>query len=454
MPMLVSQLVRIAGFALLFFLPPPATAASASFTDLPARVTDLTGKLSPDALSFLSSSMEEGEQNGGPRIKVVVIERSEPDTIDDYAEKLLAAQVSGSRPDALLLIQPGMQAARIAVSEAGRSRIPAVAVRVILRESVIGYLRDNNTFSAIEQGTRAIEKAWREQPAASPAQPASAAATRASRRGTEGLADIPPYAPVVDLTGTLAAQDIDGLKSEISAFRTRKGAQIAVLMLPSSKPESIEELAVRVFEQWKLGRKGVDDGVLILVAKDDRRMRIEAGYGVEAALTDAIASRIINEQMRPFFRKGDFGGGLSAAVEQIIRAIDGEALPPVTAPEGGSMPEPSQLAAAGAAVVLAVIARFWLPAIIAVLLAAAGTAASLWFSGVGTGLVLFLSLFAAAIAFVLMDAVGAGRDRRSGSGSGSDTWSSDRERSGVSSSSGSDSGDGGRSGGGGASGSW
>jgi uncharacterized protein len=454
---------RIAGHALLVLsaLPVMAAPASAPLTRLSERVTDFTGKLAPDALSFLSSSIEEGERNSGPRIRAVVIDSCEPEPIDSCAEKLLAAQASDVRPDALLMLQPSAQTARIAVSDSARARISPVAIRVILRESVHGYLRDNNTFSAIEQGTRAIEKAWREQPAAD----ASPAARQSSPTGANGMRDlpldIPPYAPVVDLSGTLVARDIDGLKSDIAAFRAKKGSQIAVLMLPTTKPESIEELAVRVFEEWKLGRKGIDDGVLILVAKDDRRMRIEVGYGVEAVLTDAVSSRIINERMRPPFRSGDFGGGLTAAVDQITRVIDGEALPPVAAVESEGMPEESHLMAAGVVVVLAVIARFWLPAFAAVLLAAAGIAAVLWLFGAGTGTIAFLAFFGAAIAFGLMEAIGAGRRGRSGR-AGRSSWSSDewgvsRERSSSSSSSSSrdsDSGGGGRSGGGGASGSW
>ncbi|WP_206047153.1 TPM domain-containing protein, partial [Noviherbaspirillum denitrificans] len=375
----------------------------------------------------------------------VVVDSCEPEPIDACAEKLLVAQAAAHRPDALLLLQPSAQTARIAVAESARARIPAVTARMILRESVHGYLRDNNTFSAIEQGTRAIEKAWREPPVQDLPGPSP----------KTGAVEIPPYAPVVDLTGTLAAQDIDGLKADIAAFRSRKGAQIAVLMLPTTQPASIEEIAVRVFEEWKPGRKGIDDGVLILVAKDDRRMRIEVGYGVEAVLTDAIASRIVNERMRPLFRRGDFGGGLHAAVEQIVRVIDGEELPPVVVTESEGGPETPHFIAAGIAILLAVIARFRLPALAAVALAAGGIGASLWLLGAEIGLIVFLSFFGAAIAFGLMEAIGAGYRGASGRGrskrsrSWSEEWDSIREHScsGGSRSS-SDSGDGGRSGGG------
>ncbi|WP_370693211.1 TPM domain-containing protein [Klebsiella pneumoniae] len=96
-------------------------------------------------------------------------------------------------------------------------------------------------------------------------------------------------------------------------MEARKGAQVAILMVPSTYPDSIEAYATRVFEAWKLGRKGIDDGVLVLVAKDDRRMRIEVGYGLEGTITDIDAGRIIREYMTPAFRQQDYAGGLEAA---------------------------------------------------------------------------------------------------------------------------------------------
>ncbi len=99
-------------------------------------------------------------------------------------------------------------------------------------------------------------------------------------------------------------------------------------MVPSTYPDSIEAYATRVFEAWKLGRKGIDDGVLVLVAKDDRRMRIEVGYGLEGTITDIDAGRIIREYMTPAFRQQDYAGGLEAAAQRLVRLIDGEALPP------------------------------------------------------------------------------------------------------------------------------
>ena len=139
---------------------------------------------------------------------------------------------------------------------------------------------------------------------------------------------VPPLtARITDLTGTLTAQQKTTLEQTLQAFEAKKGTQIAVLLLPTTEPETIEQYALRVAEQWKLGRKKVDDGALLIVAKDDRSMRIEVGYGLEGALNDATSKRIIAEIITPRFKEGDLYGGLVAGVDSMIRVADGEALP-------------------------------------------------------------------------------------------------------------------------------
>ncbi|HYL91504.1 MAG TPA: YgcG family protein [Burkholderiales bacterium] len=142
-------------------------------------------------------------------------------------------------------------------------------------------------------------------------------------------ADIPPLkARVNDLTGTLNAQQSAALEQTLAEFEARKGAQIAVLLVATSQPETIEQYGVRVFESWKLGRKGVDDGVLLVIAKNDRKLHIEVGYGLEGILPDAIAKRIIEDDIVPRFKQGDFYGGIRAGVDRIMRVVEGEKLPP------------------------------------------------------------------------------------------------------------------------------
>ena len=135
-------------------------------------------------------------------------------------------------------------------------------------------------------------------------------------------------ARVTDLTATLDVEQKSTLEKTLAAFEAKKGAQIAVLMVPTTEPETVEQYAVRVEEVWKLGRKGVDDVVLLVIAKNDRKLRIEVGYGLEGALTDAVAKRIIADDIVPRFKQGDFYGGVTAGVDRITRVIDGEALPP------------------------------------------------------------------------------------------------------------------------------
>jgi uncharacterized protein len=139
---------------------------------------------------------------------------------------------------------------------------------------------------------------------------------------------VPPLSGrVVDQTGTLSSGDIDALTQKLRDFETRKGSQIAVLIVPTTAPETIEQYSIRVAEAWKIGRKKIDDGAILLVAKNDRKLRIEVGYGLEGALTDVTSQRIIDEIITPKFRSGDFAGGISDGVDRIIGVIDGEPLP-------------------------------------------------------------------------------------------------------------------------------
>jgi len=134
-------------------------------------------------------------------------------------------------------------------------------------------------------------------------------------------------ARVTDLTATLTPEQKAALESTLQSFEARKGSQISVLMVPTTKPEDISQFALRVVERWKLGRTRVDDGILLLVAKDDRTLRIEVGYGLEGALNDATAQRIVREVITPKFKVNDFFGGIKDGVDRTIRVVDGEPLP-------------------------------------------------------------------------------------------------------------------------------
>jgi uncharacterized protein len=160
--------------------------------------------------------------------------------------------------------------------------------------------------------------------------------------GQPGHAEVavPPLtARVTDQTGTLSLAQIATLEQTLQAFETRKGSQIAVLIVPTTQPEAIEQYGIRVVEQWRLGRKRVDDGALLIIAKDDHAVRIEVGYGLEGALNDAVCARIVREIITPKFRQGDFYGGITDGLARMIGVVDGEPLPapaPQTQPGGGS----------------------------------------------------------------------------------------------------------------------
>lgn len=142
----------------------------------------------------------------------------------------------------------------------------------------------------------------------------------------DGLVPVPALAGrVTDLTATLDAGQRASLESSLAAVEAETGAQVAVLLLPSTKPETIEQFGIRLAEAWKIGHRGVDNGAIVIVAKNDRRVRIEVGYGLEGALNDATCQRIIAERIVPRFKAGDYHGGLQAAIDGMLPAIRSEA---------------------------------------------------------------------------------------------------------------------------------
>ena len=142
------------------------------------------------------------------------------------------------------------------------------------------------------------------------------------------LASIPELSSrVTDLTQTLSAAEQAQLEQKLAAFEAKKGSQIALLIVPTTQPEDIAQYSLRVAEKWKIGRDKVDDGLLVLVVKDDRKIRIEVGYGLEGAVPDLYAKRIISEVIGPKFKQGDYFGGLDAGINSLIGLINGEPLP-------------------------------------------------------------------------------------------------------------------------------
>jgi uncharacterized protein len=146
--------------------------------------------------------------------------------------------------------------------------------------------------------------------------------------GTDGLLPIPPVARVTDLTQTLSTAEIASLDAKLADWEARTANQLVVLMVPTTQPEPIESYALRVAEKWKIGRKGQDNGAVFLIAKNDRKMRIEVGYGLEGVLTDVTSRRIIAEDVAPGFRDGHFAAGINAGVDRIIAVVgEGKPLP-------------------------------------------------------------------------------------------------------------------------------
>jgi uncharacterized protein len=278
------------------------------------------------------------------------------------------------------------------------------------------------------------------------------------------LAAMPPLdSPVVDTTGTLDAASKQQLEQQALALQQRKGSQLQILLVATTQPESIEQYTQRVFDQWKLGRKGVDDAVLLVVAKDDRAVRIQPGYGLEGAIPDITAGRVIREYLAPKFRQGDYAGGLIDATAQLVKLIDGEPLPePMTrqGSEGSEGGGEGWLFALFAAFIVAQVARGIfgrLPAGLRGLLGGGASGAVAWL----LSSVLLVGGLGAVIGFLvgLISGGGGGRyarDRGWG-GFGNGPWIGTGGGGGWGGGSmggGGWSGGGGMSGGGGASGSW
>lgn len=251
---------------------------------------------------------------------------------------------------------------------------------------------------------------------------------------------------VTDLTATLAPAQAAELEARLAAFEARKGSQIAVLIVPTTEPEDIAQFGIRVAERWKIGRSKVDDGVILIVAKNDRKLRLEVGYGLEGAIPDAIAKRIIAETITPYFKAGDYYGGIVAGTDQLMRVIEGEPLPQPTPAQGG---EGSGEGSGEGAFVLLLgggIVAGWLLSLLMSRPAAGGIAA-LGSGAVGalllgfTPILLFIAVFVfAGVASGFRHGGGwsSGRGGFGGGGFGGGSWG----------------GGGGGFGGGGASGSW
>jgi uncharacterized protein len=208
---------------------------------------------------------------------------------------------------------------------------------------------------------------------------------------------VPPLTGrVVDTTATLAPDALARIDAKLASFEERKGSQIAVLLVRTTAPEALEEYALRVAEQWRIGRGGVDDGVVLVVALEDRRMRFEVGYGLEGAVPDALARRIIAETIAPRFYEGDFAGGLDAGLDALIGLIDGESLPVPVARE----PEGEPFAALPVVLIFALLAAPVFRRMFGSLFGSAALGAGAGFIVWLVSSVLFASLVAGAIVFV------------------------------------------------------
>lgn len=226
----------------------------------------------------------------------------------------------------------------------------------------------------------------------------------------DGMQPVPQLSErVTDQTLTLEPPQKRTLESELAALERRKGSQIAVLIVPTTQPEDIAQYAIRVFDQWKLGRKSVDDGALLIVAKDDRRMRIEVGRGLEGAIPDAATARILRDYVKPKFRNDDFYGGIHDATAALTRLIDGEALPSIDEPSKSGFKYDKNIVGNPLFIVfvvlmLSIVLRlllFFLPTAVGGLIAGGAGAAGAWYWMQAMDWTTLPSFFTACVSFLL-----------------------------------------------------
>ena len=252
---------------------------------------------------------------------------------------------------------------------------------------------------------------------------------------------------VTDLSGTLTEVQRQALEATLSAFEQKRGSQIAVLLLPSTQPETIEQYSIRVAEAWKIGRSRVDDGLILVIAKDDHKLRIEVGRGLEGAIPDVIAKRVIREVIAPHFLNGDFNGGIADGIAALIRLIEGEPLPPPNQKAVGSSSDNDLEGLLAPLLVATVILGALLSKLLGRMVGAALTGGIVGIAAWVVTSALLAAGLAAIVAFVVVLVLGASGFRSGGSGSGG--WSGSGSSGG-----GGFSGGGGSFGGGGASGNW
>lgn len=233
---------------------------------------------------------------------------------------------------------------------------------------------------------------------------------------------VPPLAArVTDLTATLAADQIRTLDGQLRDFERRKGSQVAVLMLPTTAPETIEQYSIRVADAWKVGRAKVDDGVILVVAKNDRKLRIEVGYGLEGAIPDAMAKRVVSDVIAPHFRAGDFYGGIAAGTDALMKLAEGESLPAPKWEAEGSAQGPDYGSLLVLLFILATVGGAILSRLLGRGFGALGTGALGGLAAWAVSGILLVGAFAAVVVFIvvlLTAASGFGRGRHGGWGGG------------------------------------
>ena len=343
------------------------------------------------------------ERDARLQAAILIVDGLPPES-DGALAKAAAGAYATWRPDT-----PGKEGLLVVIDKAGRRMVIATGegLKARLRPGALDRLSEAVNGDALRVGDldgavagvlRGLnELAGKGKAGADGERPGAGPAVKVER--VDGLVAVPALTrPVTDLTATLLASETDELEARLQALKAQTGVQFAVLLTPTTLPEAIEPYSMRVVEAWKLGQEKRDNGALLLVAKDDRKMRIEVGYGLEGALNDATARRIIGDLIAPRFKTQDYFGGIQAGIEAMAEAVRGE---PAASP---NTPAPDDLK-------IEDTLAFWIATLLGLALSVVlrgrmslrQSAALSALAGAGSGAI--LGLFAGGPLFALMSAI-------------------------------------------------
>jgi uncharacterized membrane protein YgcG len=291
-------------------------------------VIDLTGTLTQQQVLALNQRLAEMEQRKGAQIGILIVPSTKPESLFQFTLRVFESWKPGRKgvDDGILFTVAKQDGTVFIMTGYGmEGPLPDARVKDIVSDIVLPRLKRGEFYGGIDAGVSALIAVVESEPLPPPEHSSARCFSVTPKNGVA----IPPWTqPVIDLTDTLDPVRLQALNERLAAFEYRKGAQIGVLIVPSSQPEDIAQFTTRVCSTWKLGRDGVDDGVILAVAKDYKQLNITVGPGLDKYLDYATLSQILNQIISPNLMVGEFDAGINDGVDAIMKVIDKAPLPP------------------------------------------------------------------------------------------------------------------------------